>query len=436
MSEYWQRVHAFSPSLCRLLLSAGLLLTVWLGLLAVLYNLFLLRLGFDARTIGLLAGLGALVWGLAALPAGLLSNRIGLRNSMLLGVGLFGFGIALTLLVEQLPQAQWQAWLLGCQVVTNVGIAFATVNAPPYIMAETDEYERPYAFAFLATLNPVAALLGSVLAGVLASQIASWQGLGLDQPDAYRLALWAGPILCGLSILPLFGADPGRVAASAVETGESQELKGGAPLGLLAFWALVVFLAAIGEGTIRNFFNVLLDTQLHVPPTTIGFVMGAAQLLPILVALPLPLLLLRWGPGYTLLGGFVALSACLVPFAFGSQLGLQAGSPVGLAVWLLGAAYLGAAGTLAVIRAARNMFGQEIVILRWRTSSQGAAMLGLAFGLAVAGVAGGVIIEAFSFSALYLAGALAALAAAGLLLGYLLRAAKRQAGQAFAGRSS
>jgi MFS family permease len=148
MSEYWQRVRAFRPSLWRLLLSAGLLLTAWLGLLAVLYNLYLLRLGFDARAIGLLAGLGALVWGLAALPAGLLSNRIGLRNSILLGIGLFGLGIVFTLLVEQLPQAQWQAWLLGCQIVTNIGIAFATVNAPPYIMAATEEYERPYAFAF------------------------------------------------------------------------------------------------------------------------------------------------------------------------------------------------------------------------------------------------------------------------------------------------
>mgnify|MGYP000897637234 CR=1 FL=1 len=82
MSEYWQRVRAFSPSLRRLMLAAVCMLAVWSGLMAVLYNLYLLRLGFDARTIGLLGGLGALVWGLAALPAGLLSNRIGLRNSL------------------------------------------------------------------------------------------------------------------------------------------------------------------------------------------------------------------------------------------------------------------------------------------------------------------------------------------------------------------
>jgi MFS family permease len=161
MSEYWQRVRAFSPSLWRLILSAACMLTVWSGLMAVLYNLYLLRLGFDARTIGLLGGLGALVWGLAALPAGLVSNRIGLRNSLQFGGLLYGLGVALTLLVEYRPQAQWQAWLLGSGVVMNIGIAFAMVNAAPYIMAITRDYERPHAFAFMAALGPLAAFLAA-----------------------------------------------------------------------------------------------------------------------------------------------------------------------------------------------------------------------------------------------------------------------------------
>jgi hypothetical protein len=222
------------------------------------------------------------------------------------------------------------------------------------------------------------------------------------------------------------------VVAGEGESGDAPEAgaRARAPLGLLAFWALVVFLEAMGEGTVRMFFNVLMDTGLHVPTATIGLVMGTAQLLPIGVALALPLLLARWGTGYTLLGGIVALAACLIPFALGAQMGMQAGSPASLAVWLISGTYLAVAATLTVLGTARDMFGQEIVIPRWRTSSQGAAMLGLAFGLSVAGVVGGALIEALSFGALYLAGALAVLTAAGLLLGYLQRAARRGSGQA------
>ncbi len=429
MSEYWQRVRAFSPSLRRLMLAAVCMLAVWSGLMAVLYNLYLLRLGFDARTIGLLGGLGALVWGLAALPAGLLSNRIGLRNSLQLGGVLYGLGVALTLVVEQLPPAQWQAWLLGSGVVMNVGIAFAMVNAAPYIMAVTGEYERPHAFAMMAALSPLAAFFGSVLAGVLPGVLARGLGLALDQPDPYRLAMWVGPILCWLGMIPMLRADPGRVVSDSGERSGAAEARVRAPLGLLAFWALVVFLEAMGEGSVRMFFNVLMDTGLHVPTATIGLVMGTAQLLPIGVALALPLLLARWGTGYTLLGGIVALAACLFPFALGAQMGTQADGWVGWAVGLISAAYLALAATMTVLGTARDMFGQEIVIARWRTSSQGVAMLGLAFGLSFAGVVGGALIEAFGFGALYLTGAVAALTAAGLLLGYLQRAARRRSGQ-------
>ena len=52
-----------------------------------------------------------------------------------------------------MPPAQWQAWLIGSGVVMNIGIAFAMVNAAPYSMAATGEYERPHAFAVMAALG-------------------------------------------------------------------------------------------------------------------------------------------------------------------------------------------------------------------------------------------------------------------------------------------
>jgi MFS family permease len=435
MAEYWRRMRELPRSLWLMLLAIGLALFVWQGLLAVLYNLYLLRLGFDAQAIGLLVGFGTLVWGLAALPAGLLSNRIGLRTSMQIGIGLYGLGIALTLLVEHgVPPEQWRAYLIGCQIVMNIGIAAATVAVPPYIMSMTSHAQRPHAFGVLAALNPLAAFLGSIVAGILPGWLASRQGYLLDQPEPYRLALWVGPVLCLIAVITLGAVSPGAVGNNSVPN-TKQAAKSGAPFALLAFWALVVFLAAIGEGTVRTFFNVLLDAGLRIPPASIGMVMGIGQLLPIAVALVVPLLLTRWGTGYTLLAGIAVLAACLVPFAFGAQLGAHAGPVTGPALWLIGGSYLAATATFSVIRAGRNLFGQELVVDIWRTSSQGAGMLGLAFGLSVAGVAGGALIAAYGFGALYAAGAVSALLSAGLLYGYLQWNARHQAREAVSGAS-
>jgi MFS family permease len=414
MSEYIQTLRAFGPSLRRFLLTTLLMTMVPFGIMAVLFNLYLLRLGFDARYIGLLAGLGQLVWAAAALPAGLLSNRIGLRNSLMTGNALFGLALASMLVVELLPRTLWETWLLGGQVLLNIAVAMLTVNIPPYIMAVTGERERKHAFSVLAALIPTAAFLGSVIAGVLPGILARQAGISLEEASPYRLALWLGPILCWVSLLPLLGADPGRVL-----TQTSAGTKERAPLGLLAFWTVTVFFASMGEGAIRTFFNVFLDMELNALPATIGFVMGVAQLLPIAVALALPLLMLRWGTGYTLLGAILVLATCLVPIALAGTL------------WVAAGAYMAVVATFTAVGTTRDLYGQELVAPRWRTSSQGVAMIGMALGWATAGVVGGALIESVGFGALFLAGAAAALLAAGLLWGRLRRTPQPAAAPVF-----
>jgi MFS family permease len=410
MSEYLQTLRLFSPSLRRFLLAVVLMGMVPFGVMAVLFNLYLLRLGFDARYIGLLAGMGQIVWAAAALPAGLLSNRIGLRNSVQIGMGLFGLALALMLLVEGLPRSLWEAWLLGGQVLLNVSVAMLTVNIAPYMMAVTGERERKHAFSVLAALIPTAAFLGSLIAGILPGFLAGRMGMTLEQADPYRLALWVGPLLCWVGLLPLLGADPGRMT---LQTGGTAG-KARAPLRLLAFWTVIVYLAAIGEGVIRTFYNVFLDAHLGVPPATIGLVMGVAQLLPIAMALALPLLLLRMGTGNTLVLTILAVAACLVPIGLTAQL------------WVAAVAYMAVIAAFTAMGTTRDLFGQELVIPRWRTSSQGVAMIGMSLGWATAGVVGGALIETTGFGALFFAGALAAALAATLLFAYLRRAAGRQ----------
>ncbi len=420
MSGYLQAVRAFSPSLWRIFASITLVISVTMGLQAVLLNLYLLRLGYDARYVGLLAGIGQLVWALSAFPSVLVSNRIGLRNSFQLSLALGGFGLVLILCAESLPREWWDACLIAGQVVMNVGLAIGTVSMPPYIMAVTGERERPHAFSFVAALIPFAALVGSIIAGVLPGLWAARLGVGMDQPAPYRLALWVGPILSWLGILPLVGADPGYVHEEEVVGSEQVPVpvrgptSRRAPLGLLLFWGIFVLIAAIGEGSVRTFFNVYMNNALAVPPATIGVIMGAAQILPILAALALPLALTHWGAGYTLGAGLLVMAACLAPLATTPQL------------WLAAAAYMGAMASFTIVGAGRDLFGQEMVIPRWRTSSQAVAIFGLAMGNAVAAVLGGLLILAVGFGALYLFGMAAAFVAAGLLFLYLYLRGRRR----------
>ena len=404
IKEYGQAVHAFSPSLLRFLIASAMGTLVFFGIVAVLQNLFLLRLGFDARFIGLMLAVGQLVWAAAALPAGMLSNRIGLRNGSMVGMGLAGLGLALVLLVVNLPEAWWRPWLMVSQGVVNLGVAFITVNIPPYLMAVTGERERRHAFAVFQAIIPVTAFLGSLIAGLLPGLFAAWLDLSLDQATPYRLALWAGPVLMFLSILPLLGADPGRITIQGQDTAS-----GPVPIKWLVFFGVFVFLQAVGEGVVRNFFNVYLDTDLAVPTAQIGTVMGVAQLLPIAAALSVPLLIARLGTGYALVVATLGISLFLLPLATGPQLGVAALS------------FMGVIAIVTVASATRDLFGQEMVSPGWRTTGQGVVIIGLALGWAAAGLVGGNLVEAFGFEALFFSGAMSALFAGGLMVGFLRR---------------
>jgi MFS family permease len=369
----------------------------------VLRNLYLLRLGFDARFIGLLLGTGQLVWAATALPAGVLSNRFGSRNSMIFGLSVISVGLAMVPLVESWPEPQWRTWLLLGIIVENFGAGFATVNFSPFMMAVTHEHERRHAFAIFQAFNPATAFLGSLLAGALPVLFAHWLGLTLEQAAPYRLALWFASPLLFAAIIPLLGADRAKLSTRDKQESSTET----APVKWLMLFGIFVFLQVIGEGVIRPFFNVYLDTELAVPADQIGFVMGVAQLLPVVAALATPLLITKFGTGRALVIVTIGISLCLLPLATEPPLVVAALS------------YMGTIAMVTVNNTTRGLFGQESVTPRWRTTISGVLIIGVALGWAVAGIVGGYLIEAVGFGVIFLVGATLSLLAAGMLLGFL-----------------
>ena len=134
MGSTWSIVRGFNHDVRLWLLTWALAAFGYWGLQGVLFNLYLLRLGFGPELIGLLMGSGQLIWALAALPAGAIGRRIGLRTALLNAFVLMAVGFGLLLLVEALPRVLWEAWLFGCSAVFWIGAPLLTVNTVPYAM--------------------------------------------------------------------------------------------------------------------------------------------------------------------------------------------------------------------------------------------------------------------------------------------------------------
>jgi len=359
----WRILRTFNGSIRRYLLVWALISFSYFGIQSVLLNLYLLRLGFGPAFIGMLTASGQLIWAVAALRAGAVGRRVGLRTALVAGSAFLAFAMGALLLVEALPRAVWTVWLFGSWALLWVGAALTTVNSTPYLMHVSTPEERNHAFVAQGAVMAMTGFAGSLAAGVLPQLVVNWLGGSLDQPAPYRYALWLVPLLYAICTTVWAGARPVRLVADRATSDAA-----GRPVGLFVFFGLVVFLQSAGEGAVRTFFNVYLDGDLGVSTAWIGTLFGVSQLLSLVPALVTPHLLGRWGAARVLTASIVGIGVAMAPLAL-------------FVHWLpatLG--YIAMMIALAVNGPARNIFSQEIVAPRWRTTTSAIATIGLALG--------------------------------------------------------
>lgn len=384
MLKNWTIVRTFNGDTKRILGVWGCIGFAYFGVLGVLLNLYLLRLGFGVEFIGFLVASGQTLWAIMSLPAGAVSRRFGLRPILLLGLLLTASGMAMLISVELLPQAWWPGWIFGTWMVTWLGAAFITVNSTPFLMLAAGPEGRNHAFPAQAAGSALFGFLGGIIAGLLPGFFATIFGWSLDDPAPYRLALWLVPLTYLVATIIMAGASPLQLAEKS-----ASQIRSKAPLGIFTFFVLLIFLQAVGGGAVRAFFNVFLDAGLQVPAARIGTIMGIGQLLPVFVSLLTPYALERWGTKGTI--SLVGAMMCITLIALGlSKQWLFAGLCFAILISIN-----------SVGGPARNIFSQELVVTEWRSMSSALNTLGLALGWAASAALGGYLIGRIGFGGFF-----------------------------------
>ena len=396
-------LRLFSRDLRLFLVSAVLVGLAWDGVRGVLFNLYLLRLGYGPESVGVINSAGALVFALACPLAGGMGTRWGSRRMLILGMGILTAGFGLLPLVEFLPEAWRMAWLVAISMLTYLGFSLYLVNGLPFLMAVTGLEERNYAFSVHMALTPLAAFAGSLLAGWLPGIMAHVLGVSLAEAAPYRYPLWLAALLLVpgvLALLPTRAEDglPVPVLASSRTADRASAI----PWGLLLIVALIMALRFGGRGTVTTFFNVYMDDGLGVPTALIGILSAVAQLLSVPAALAAPLLVVRWGNPRIVYWGTIGVALFLLPLALVPQW-----AAAGLGFVMSTALFSVTVGPIRV-------FSQELVAPRWRASMASAFMMGAGLAFSVVSLAGGYAIVALGYRVVFLVAA--GLVAAGGLL--------------------
>jgi MFS family permease len=381
----------------RLYLVATALLgfAIFSGIYPVLFNLYLLRLGYGVEFIGWANSVVMLTFAFCSPVAGMASRLhigggvLGARRTMIAGLGIVIAGYAILSIVEYMPRELWSACLVASGFVRALGFSLYWVNARPFLMGATSAEERYHVYAVQAAITPLAGFLGSMVAGILPGAFAGWIGVPLAHPAPYRYPLWIAATL----LVPTFLVTVAMRDFDDGQTNEHRSQLREMPLGLIGRLALVILLQAAGQGAVYSYLNVYLDAELRVSTSAIGTISALGRLLSGIAALCTPALIARWGNDRTFLWGSVGISASLLPLALVRHWGAA------------GAGYLGVVILFSILLPTMNVFQMELVAPRWRSTMSGATAMASGLSSSIVTLAGGYVISALGYRTLFLAAA-------------------------------
>ena len=388
---------------------------------SLFFNLYILARGYPKDFLGFLSALPSAVALLAAVPMGVVSDRIGRRKAMVWGtlgslaaVAIIAWGGSSTLLVAAV-------------ILLGMGSELFNVSAAPFMMENSGERERTALFSASFGFSTLAGFFGSLVGGQLPRLMSGAFALMPDSASAYGAAILFGPALMALSLLPLLAMrEPPRshqpinwtlpntrLIALAVE--DTWRRARAAPVIAwrgLRYRRLIVkllvpnALISLGAALLIPYMNVFFRERHYVTDETLGLIFALSSVVTGVATLVAPLGANRWGK--------------VRAVAFTQALSLPFLLMIGFAPWLPVAvmAFLARGALMNMVGPLYNAFTMERVAEGERATVNAFASVTWNVGWAVCPYVSGIVQQQWGFSPLFVATAILYGLAAALTYGF------------------
>ncbi len=289
---YFGRLRQFSRN-ARLYLLHVIGMDLIHGAWEVLFNLYLLAVGFDIRFVGIRIAVLGIAGSLAAIPAGRLADRIDRKWGFIIGDG---GGAACALILIMSTDA---TMILAFSAVSACFSALHHVTESPFMAENSEPEERIHLFSVEQGLATLAAMAGALIAGFLPQHLMVSEGMTLI--EAYRWAVHIGIAWWFLSLIPAIMlkryiseevAQARAEVALEERTGWLSAIR--TPKTVYRF-VVIGTLLSLGAGFVLRLANVFFHYDLHAHEQEIGMVFAAGSFFLAIGAFAVPLVVERLG---------------------------------------------------------------------------------------------------------------------------------------------
>jgi MFS family permease len=278
IQTYGQRLAGLSRN-AKLYLVGALMRSSAFNLYGLFFNLYLLRLGFDAAFIGLVSTSRGMASLLCSLPAGLLADRIGRKRAMLIG---FSGMVLARLCASVLPQ---RGAILVAYLFSGALSPLFTASIAPFLAENSRPEQRSTLFTFSSALTNLGGFVGSTGGGYLPALFAPLLNAGPESALAYRSVLLLSVGLLLLGTIPIL-LTTSALARAPIRMRAPIQMRAARPVGrrvsnpgLLLRLALPLLLFSFGASLFFPFLNVFFKQRFVVSDATLGWILGLTGLM-------------------------------------------------------------------------------------------------------------------------------------------------------------
>lgn len=345
---------------------------IW-GTWSVLFNLYLLAVGFDIAFIGLRILISSVASALSSIPAGLISDRIGRKRSFVLGDGI---GAVMALIAISSTS---EIVLLVTAAVGGMFGALHGVAEPAFMAENSEDYERVHLFSVSGGTRTAAMIIGAALAGLVPLLVSAADDAA--RVEVYRTVSYVGILGWFLSLVPAVMLQ--QIASPAPEPATYARgiFKNVKNPGLIFKLTLPEVLIALGAGFALPLMNVFFQSGVGSEEIEISAVFTTGMAFLVVASFLAPLLATRLGK----VPAIVLSRGLSIPFilllAFAPSLGSESVSVLSLA----GLAYIGRITLFNMAGPVRAAYAMELLDKQERGTQVGIEQ---ALGAGLAGIAG------------------------------------------------
>ena len=287
VGRYLKRLGQFSPN-ARFYLLSELIIGLSFCIYMLIFNLYVVSLGYPRSFLGELQALPNLIALFGAVPAGVLVDYIGRKRALLLA----NFGQ--TLATVGIVLAPDPNWLRLSMITFGVSMSLWMVTASPFMMENSTEEERNSLFSAHFGLTTLVGFFGTLVGGYLPTFFGLRLDVDVESSVAYAATLAVTVALSALSLVPvLMIKEQPRPESDRVRSVWPWRNLSNRRMALRIFVPNIVI--SMGAAILIPYMNLFFKETFPISDKVLGTFFAVSAVITGMATLASPMLADRWG---------------------------------------------------------------------------------------------------------------------------------------------